>query len=103
VVEWLGHETDHSPPTSANAKNDGAILPLPHVFMAWCLLKHRDTFSFTVTDRIFSLCGKNTVNMDRNIGNICQVICIPASLLTGAGKFSALRLAVLTVMFCGFL
>jgi hypothetical protein len=23
--------------------------------------------------------------------------------LTGAGKFSALRLAVLTVMFCGFL
>jgi hypothetical protein len=28
----------------------GAILPLPqHVFMAWCLAKHRDNFSFTFT------------------------------------------------------
>jgi hypothetical protein len=28
----------------------GAIPPLPqHVFMAWCLVKHRDNFTFTFT------------------------------------------------------
>jgi hypothetical protein len=28
-LERLGHETDRSPPSSAEAKNDGAIPPLP--------------------------------------------------------------------------
>jgi hypothetical protein len=28
-VKWLGHEADHSPPCSAEVKNDGAIPPLP--------------------------------------------------------------------------
>jgi hypothetical protein len=27
----------------------GAIPPLPHVFMAWCLVKHRDNFTITVS------------------------------------------------------
>jgi hypothetical protein len=26
-----------------------AILPLPQYIMAWCLVKHRDNFTFTVT------------------------------------------------------
>jgi hypothetical protein len=35
---------------------NGAIPPLPHyTFMAWCLVKHRDNFTFT-----FSLCLCNT-------------------------------------------
>jgi hypothetical protein len=28
-VKRLGREADHSPPSSAEVKNDGAILPLP--------------------------------------------------------------------------
>jgi hypothetical protein len=28
-VKWLGRETDHSPPSIAEVKNDVAILPLP--------------------------------------------------------------------------
>jgi hypothetical protein len=28
--KWQGHEAGHSPPTSANVKNGGAIPPLPH-------------------------------------------------------------------------
>jgi hypothetical protein len=30
-VKWQGCETDHSPPSSAEVKNDGAIPPLPHM------------------------------------------------------------------------
>jgi hypothetical protein len=36
-VERPGSEADHSPPSSAEVKKGGAIPPLPHVFMAWCL------------------------------------------------------------------
>jgi hypothetical protein len=33
-----GREADHSPPSSEEVKNNGAIPPLPHVFMVWCLI-----------------------------------------------------------------
>jgi hypothetical protein len=43
-------EADHSPPSSAEITMYGAILPLPlDVFMAWCIVKHRDKFTFTFT------------------------------------------------------
>jgi hypothetical protein len=31
-VKWQGHEAGDSPPSSAEVKNDGAILPLPHAY-----------------------------------------------------------------------
>jgi hypothetical protein len=40
-VKKQGHKTDHSPPYSAEVKNGGAILPLPHT-SSWhgaCLIK----------------------------------------------------------------
>jgi hypothetical protein len=46
-VKWTECEADHSPPSSAKRMH-GAIPPLPqYVFMAWCLVKHRDNFTFT--------------------------------------------------------
>jgi hypothetical protein len=46
-VKRSGREADHSPPSSAEVKR-GALLPLlQYVFMAWCLVKHRDNFTFT--------------------------------------------------------
>jgi hypothetical protein len=49
-VKRSGREADHSPPSSAEVKNVcRAIPPLPqYVFMAWCLVKHRYNFTFTV-------------------------------------------------------
>jgi hypothetical protein len=41
-------EADHSPPSSAQVKNDGATPPLPHTF-SWRgaqLVKHRVIFTF---------------------------------------------------------
>jgi hypothetical protein len=35
-IKWLGRESDHSPPSSAEIKN-----------VVWCLDKHRDNFTFT--------------------------------------------------------
>jgi hypothetical protein len=44
-VKWLGHEADHSPPS--RAKNAWSYTSTPqYAFMAWCLLKHRDNFTF---------------------------------------------------------
>jgi hypothetical protein len=40
-VKRPAREADHSPPSSAEVKNGGAIPPLPHVF----LIKHRDDIS----------------------------------------------------------
>jgi hypothetical protein len=43
-----GREADYSPPSSAEVKNGGAIPPLhSYVFMAWCLIKHKDNFNFS--------------------------------------------------------
>jgi hypothetical protein len=45
-----GGEADHSPPLVPRSRMHGAIPPLPqYVFMAWCLLKHRDNFTFIFT------------------------------------------------------
>jgi hypothetical protein len=46
-VKRPGREADNSPPSSAEVKMRGAIPPLPkYAFMAWCLVKHRDNFTF---------------------------------------------------------
>jgi hypothetical protein len=43
-----GGEADHSPPSSAEVKNAWSYTSTPqYVFMAWCLVKHRDNFTFT--------------------------------------------------------
>jgi hypothetical protein len=44
------HEADHSPPSSAKVKNAWSYTSTPeYVFMAWCLVKHRDKFTFYLT------------------------------------------------------
>jgi hypothetical protein len=48
-VTGLGHEVDHSPPSSAERMR-GAIPPRPNVFMARCLVKHWDRFTFASTE-----------------------------------------------------
>jgi hypothetical protein len=47
-VNWPGREADHSPPSSAEVKNAWSYTSTPqYAFMAWCLVKHRDNFTFT--------------------------------------------------------
>jgi hypothetical protein len=52
-IQWVpgmklpGREVDHSYPFSAEVKNTWRYTStLPYVFMAWCLVKHRDNFTF---------------------------------------------------------
>jgi hypothetical protein len=46
-IKWLGREPDHSPPSNAEVKNAWSYTSTPqYVFMAWCLVKHRDNFTF---------------------------------------------------------
>jgi hypothetical protein len=57
VLKQLGREADHSPPSSAEVKNAWSYTSAPPVpFMAWCLVKHRDNFTFltfTVLSKFF--------------------------------------------------
>jgi hypothetical protein len=56
-VKRPGREVDHSPPCNAEVKNSWSYTPIPpYVFVAWCLIKHRDNFTFT-----FTLCISRTV------------------------------------------
>jgi hypothetical protein len=43
-IKQQGCEADHSPPSSTNVKNCGAIPPFP-IFMPWCLIKQMDKFT----------------------------------------------------------
>jgi hypothetical protein len=54
-----GREADHSPPSSTEVKRiTGAIPPFPpYVFMAWCLVKHRDNFTFNFVTTSISVLG----------------------------------------------
>jgi hypothetical protein len=61
LIEWVpgtltpavkrpGREADHLPPSSAEVKNAWSSTSTPqYVFMAWCLVKHWDKFTFTRT------------------------------------------------------
>jgi hypothetical protein len=47
-IKRPGHETDHSPPSSAEDMNSWSyIFTPPYVFIAWCLAEHRDNFALS--------------------------------------------------------
>jgi hypothetical protein len=47
-VKRSGREADHSPPSSAKVRNAWSYIFLSqYVFMAWCLVKYDDNFTFT--------------------------------------------------------
>jgi hypothetical protein len=47
-VKQPGREADHSPPSSTEVKNAWSYTSTSqYVFMAWCLVKHRDRDNFT--------------------------------------------------------
>jgi hypothetical protein len=46
-------EADHSPPSSTEIKNVWSYTFTPeYAFMAWCLVKHKDSFTFTFTSLV---------------------------------------------------
>jgi len=46
-VKQLWCESDHSPPSSTEVKNAWSYTSTsPNVFVAWCLIKHTDNFTF---------------------------------------------------------
>jgi hypothetical protein len=45
-IKRPGREADHSPPSSAEVKNTWSYTSTPqYVLVAWCLVKHRGTFT----------------------------------------------------------
>jgi hypothetical protein len=61
-VKWPGHEIDHSPPSTADAKNAQTILPLPqYIFIVQCFVKHMDNFTFYCN---LSLCTSSSWKKD---------------------------------------
>jgi hypothetical protein len=55
-VKRPGREADHSPPCSTDVKNEWSYTSISqYVFMAWCLVKHRDNSTFTLPCYIMTL------------------------------------------------
>jgi hypothetical protein len=68
-VKRPGREADHSPPSSAEVKNAWSYTSTPpYVFMAWCLVKHRDNFTLPLP--FFTHCIKN-ISTDQEL--ICSI------------------------------
>jgi hypothetical protein len=45
-VKQTEHKTDHSSPTRAKVQNVWSYTSTPpYIFMVWCLIKHRDSFT----------------------------------------------------------
>jgi len=44
-VKWSRHEAGYAPPSTAKVKNVWSYTS--NVSVAWCLVKHRDNFTFT--------------------------------------------------------
>jgi len=61
-IPWLKrytHEAHHSRSASAEVKNAWSYTSTtPHVFIAWCLVKHRDSFTF------YTSCNKRWTERD---------------------------------------
>jgi len=63
-----GREADHSPPSSDQVKIAwGHTSILPCVFMARCLVKDRDNFTFCLTDLMQSVGGNRAQNGSLNV------------------------------------
>jgi hypothetical protein len=53
IIKWPGSEGDHSSESSAEVKNVWSYTSThPYIFMAWCLVKHRDNFTYTFIDKV---------------------------------------------------
>jgi hypothetical protein len=60
-VKRPGREADHSPPYSAEVKNAWSYTSTPqYVFKAWCLVKHRDNFTFSLP-LLFYVCAYSRI------------------------------------------
>jgi hypothetical protein len=75
-IKRPGCEADHSPPSSAEIKNAWSYTSTPqYVFMAWCLVKHKDNFTFLIAS-----CTEHAQEMLlewRNLWKWSFVSCLP--------------------------
>jgi hypothetical protein len=60
-------EGDYSPPSRAEVKNVWSYTCTPqYVFMVWCLVKHRDNFTFTFIFSVGTRGGKRALGEQRH-------------------------------------
>jgi hypothetical protein len=74
-VKWPVREAEHSPPSSAQVKNSWSYASTPqYVFMAWCLVKHRDNFTFLTLPH-------PKANLEAKIRLFTHLFVLPAQIL----------------------
>jgi hypothetical protein len=75
VVKRPGREAYHSPPSIAKVKESGALCH-PHtqiVFMAWCLVKHRDIFTLLLSGYKELIITENIIYVLRSDVTRCEI------------------------------
>jgi hypothetical protein len=92
-VKRPGRDADHSSPSSAEVKNAWSYTSTPqYVFIAWCLVKHRDNFTLPYKTYIMTVKGQCYLTYEKaefllqcnarwscvcNIGNIASSMLVP--------------------------
>jgi hypothetical protein len=82
-VRRPGREADHSPSSSAEVKYAWNYTPTPqYVFMARCLVKHRDIFTFLPLLPLTTMQGRDDVLLTETVAHrrpaVCSVSFFPA-------------------------
>jgi hypothetical protein len=93
-VKWPEREDDHSPPSTAEVKNVWCYTSIPqYVVMAWCLVKHRDNFTFTLPSIIIIIIIIIIITTTTTTTTTTTIIVIPYNNISvsrcstfGAGK-----------------
>jgi hypothetical protein len=90
-VKRQGREADHSLPSSAEVKNARSYTSTPqYVCMAWCLVKHRDIFTFTFTLPPFARDVLLTT-LHPLLEDVMQTVCRKLQKDSGTGGFDFSR------------
>jgi hypothetical protein len=84
-VKRSGREADHLSPSSAEVKDVWSYTSTPqYVFMAWCLVNHRDNFAFTLGSRLEDqVCWRCRLIVLRNL---LSCIIGENQIITGSGR-----------------
>jgi hypothetical protein len=92
LVQWVSviispevkrpdREADHSRPSGADGKNDGAMLPLPpYVFIAWCLINYALGQIYHIYLCIVSICWTHLVSYLEILSSVGSVLILIISL-----------------------
>jgi hypothetical protein len=69
---WPGREADHSTPSIAKVKAAWNYTSIPQDYVVWCLIKHKDSFTLTLSAKFYNFQWQQTQRFKQPIKTFRQ-------------------------------